>query len=147
MRGQVTLQFHYGDSCPIDVVPFPSAGGAIHIILSERQKKSQPESWPKNAVLFVFLAVTFPLRRCEYWKVLPVFIQPEAHFPWFWLLAGQTGGGSLHKNELTTEPAACGAPMEHRVTCTQDGYAKSGRSIHKPFFEHCCSRRRNSSQL
>jgi hypothetical protein len=34
----------YGDACPVDAVPFPSADGAIQMLLSERQKKSQPAS-------------------------------------------------------------------------------------------------------
>ena len=37
----------------------------VVLLLSERQKKSQPEDWLKSAVLFAFLAVTFPLRRCD----------------------------------------------------------------------------------
>jgi len=40
---------HVSIGCPPYVlfsmmVPFPSADGAIHLLLSERQKKSQPES-------------------------------------------------------------------------------------------------------
>ena len=37
----------------------------MRFLLSERQKKGRSEDRPKNAVLIDFLAVPFPLRRCE----------------------------------------------------------------------------------
>jgi len=67
----VMVLFHASIGCPPNaiismMVPFPPADGALRMSLSERQKKGQPESRPKNVVLFGFLAVPFPLRRCEY---------------------------------------------------------------------------------
>jgi hypothetical protein len=45
----------------------------VVFLLSERQKKSQPVGWLKSAALFDFLAVPFPLRRCDAVSTATVF--------------------------------------------------------------------------